>query len=127
MLIQHISRGAHIVEMDRVSMALQAVQQHGMPSLIAMNLKLPDNTDTEGVATLQKHFPDAHLIVLSGALAAEYEVPCIEAGADVYIQKSVGATQISSVLRLFRQEDLDQLAEDTPTSARVAKHCPSKH
>jgi len=44
MLIHRISRGAHIVEMDRVSMALQAVQEHGMPSLIAMDLKLPDNT-----------------------------------------------------------------------------------
>ena len=42
MLIHRISRGAHIFEMDRVSMALQAVQEHGMPSLIAMDLKLPD-------------------------------------------------------------------------------------
>ena len=42
MLIHRISRSAHIVEMDRVSMALQAVQEHGVRSLIAMNLKLPD-------------------------------------------------------------------------------------
>lgn len=42
MLIHRISRGAHIVEMDQVSMALQAVQEHGLPSLIAMDLKLPD-------------------------------------------------------------------------------------
>ena len=54
MLIHRISRGAHIVEMDRVSMALQAVQQHGMPSLIAMDLKLPDNTGAKGVARLKK-------------------------------------------------------------------------
>ena len=121
MLIHRISRGAHIVEMDRVSMALQAVQAHGLPSLIAMDLKLPDNTGAEGVATLKKHFPDAHLIVLSGAPAAEYEVPCIEAGADVYIQKSAGATEISSVLRLFLQEDLEPLAEDTPTPTPVEK------
>ena len=63
-----------------------------MPSLIAMDLKLPDNMGAEGAATLKKHFPNAHLIVLSGAPAAELEVPCIEADADVYIQKSAGAT-----------------------------------
>ena len=46
MLIHRISRGAHIVEIDRVSMVLQAVQEHGMPSLIAMDLKLPDKCCT---------------------------------------------------------------------------------
>ena len=55
MLIHRISSGAHIVEMDRVSMALQAVQQHGMPSLIAMDLKLPDNTGAKGVTRLKKN------------------------------------------------------------------------
>jgi len=68
-----------------------------------------------------------HLIVLSRALAAEHEVPCIGVGAYVYIQKSASATEIPSVLRLFVQKDLDPLVEDTPTSAPVAKHCSSKH
>ena len=58
-----------------------------MQGLITLDLKLPDSTGAEGAATLKKHFPDAHLIVLSGAPAAELEVPCIEAdaNADVYI------------------------------------------
>ena len=37
-----------------------------MPNLIAMDLQLPDNTGAKVVATLKKHFPDTHLIVLSG-------------------------------------------------------------
>ena len=121
MLIHRISHGAHIVEMDRVSMALQAVRAHGVQGLTAMDLKLPDNTGAKGVAMLKKYFPDAHLIVLSGAPAAECEVPCSKASADVYIRKSAGATEISSVLRLFLQEDLVPLAEDTPTSAPADK------
>lgn len=38
MLMHRISRGAHIVETNRVSMALQAMQAHCMPSLIAMDM-----------------------------------------------------------------------------------------
>ena len=121
MLIHRISRGAHIVEMDRISMVAQAVQEHGVPSLISMDLTLPDNTGPEGVATLKKRFPQAHLIVLSGAPAKDFEEPCIEAGADVYIQKSAGATEISSVLRLFLHEDLEPLAGDPTTSAPTEK------
>ena len=121
MLIHRISRGAHIVEMDRISMVSQAVRDHGVPSLISMDLKLPDNTGAEGVAALKKRFPDVHLVVLSGAPAQEYEEPCIESGADVYIQKSAGATEISSVLRLFLQEDLEPLSGETSTSAPTEK------
>ena len=121
MLIHRISRDAHIIEMDRISMVTQAVQEHGVPSLISMDLKLVDNTGPEGVVALKHRFPEAHLIVLSGAPAKDFEVPCIEAGADVYIQKSAGATEISSVLRLFLHEDLEPLAGETHTAAPTEK------
>ena len=42
--MHRLSRGAHIVEINRVSMALQAVQDHGMPSQAIVNtanLKAP--------------------------------------------------------------------------------------
>lgn len=120
-LIQRISRGASVIEMDRISMVEQAVQEHGVPSLISMDLKLPDSSDAQGVAQLKKRFPDTHLIVLSGAPAKDHEELCIEAGADVYIQKSAGTTEISSVLRLFLQDDLESLAGEAITAAPSEK------
>ena len=36
--MHRISRGAHIVKTNRVRMALQAMQAHCMPSLIAMDM-----------------------------------------------------------------------------------------
>ena len=120
-LIHRISRGANIIEMDRISMVEQALQEHGAPSLISMDLKLPDNSDAKGVAELKKLLPDAHLIVLSGAPAKDYEELCIEAGADVYIQKSAGATEISSVLRLFLNNEIEPHAGNSITSAPTEK------
>lgn len=120
-LIHRIHRAAHIVEMDRVSMVAKAVQEHGVPSLVSMDLPLHDNATAESVALVRKQFPEAHLIVLTGAPADQYEEACIEAGADVFIQKSAGATEIASVLRLFLQNDLEPLAGEVTTSAPTEK------
>lgn len=66
---------------------------------------------------LKQQFPQAHLVVVSAALAKEFREACIDAGADVYIQKSANATEISSVLRLFLQQNLDPATSDEPTAA----------
>jgi DNA-binding NarL/FixJ family response regulator len=60
-----------------------------------------------GVRELKLQFPDVPLIVLSAAAAQDYEDLSIEAGADAYVQKSAGATEISNVLRVFLSEELD--------------------
>lgn len=120
-LIHRIHSGATVVEMDQVSAAAQAAQEHGVPSLISMDLQLADHAGAQGVAELKKRFPDAHLMVLSGAAAKDYEELCIEAGADVYLQKSAGANEVSSVLRLFLQESLAPQIGETPMSAPTEK------
>jgi DNA-binding NarL/FixJ family response regulator len=121
MLIHRITRDANVVEMDRLSMVTQAMTEQGVPSLICMDLKLPDNSDAQGVVALKKRFPQTHLIVLSGVSAADYEELCIDAGADVFIQKSAGATEISSVLRLFLHNDLEPMAGGTAASIPIEK------
>jgi DNA-binding NarL/FixJ family response regulator len=47
------------------------------------------------------------LVVLSAASSLDYEDLSIEAGADAYVQKSAGATEISNALRVFLVEDPD--------------------
>lgn len=107
MLIRRLSSQASVTELDRLSAVLPAVQQHGVPELICLDLKLPDTSDVSGVRELKQQFPDVPLIVLSAAPAEEYEDLAIEAGADAYIQKSAGATEISNVLRVFLCGELE--------------------
>lgn len=107
MLIRRLSSQASVTELDRLSAVLPAVQQHGAPELICLDLKLPDTSDVSGVRELKQQFPDVPLIVLSAAPAEEYEELAIEAGADAYIQKSAGATEISNVLRVFLSGELE--------------------
>ena len=120
-LIYRIQPSANIIQLDRLAAINAAAREHGAPSLISLDLKLPDNIGVSAVVQLKQLFPEVHLVVLSAAPAKDFEEACIDAGAEVYIQKSAGATEISSVLQLFLQQDLDPATSDTPTAASTEK------
>jgi DNA-binding NarL/FixJ family response regulator len=84
-----------------------AIEKHGIPELICLDLKLPDTHGVSGVRELKLLYPDIPLVVLSAASALDYEDLSIEAGADAFVQKSAGATEISNALRVFLVEDPD--------------------
>ena len=120
MLIRRLSSKAVVTELDRLAAVLPAVQAHGVPELICLDLKLPDTNGVSGVRELKQHFPDVPLVVLSAASAQDYEDLSIEAGADAYIQKSAGAAEISNMLRVFLTDELqlDSLAPTEKLSKR---------
>ena len=114
MLIRRLNSKANIVELDRVAAVTPAIEKHGTPELICLDLKLPDTHGVSGVRELKLHYPDVPLVVLSAAPALDYEDLSIEAGADAYIQKSAGATEITNSLRLFLVDDPDAEAGSVP-------------
>lgn len=120
-LIYRIQPSADVIQLNRLSLVVAAVREHGEPSLITLDLKLPDNVGIAAVVQLKQQLSQAHVVVLSAAPAKDFEEACIDAGADVYIQKSAGATEISSVLKLFLQQDLDPATCDVPTTAVTEK------
>ncbi|HVZ45979.1 MAG TPA: response regulator transcription factor [Ramlibacter sp.] len=120
MLLRRLRPGANIVELDRIGGVESAVKQHGAPDLICLDLKLPDTTGTSGVVELKKRFPDTPLAVLSASPAADAEEVCVEAGADIYIEKSSGAQEIGNALRALLSAD-GQFEELTPTDNKLSK------
>lgn len=107
MLIRRLSAKAVVTELDKLGAVAQAVTEHGIPELICLDLKLPDTNGVSGVRELKQLFPQVPLIVLSAAPAQDYEDLAMEAGADAYIQKSAGATEIGNTLRVFLTDELD--------------------
>ena len=120
-LIYRIQPSADVIQLNRLALVLAAVREYGEPSLITLDLTLSDNVGIAAVAQLKQQLPQTHVVVLSAAPAKDFEEACIDAGADVYIQKSAGATEISSVLKLFLQQDLDPATCDLPTAAVTEK------
>jgi DNA-binding NarL/FixJ family response regulator len=120
MLLRRMRPGANVVELDRLGGIEAAVKQHGDPDLITLDLKLPDTTGASGVHELKKRFPETPLAVLSASPASDAEEQCIEAGADIYIEKSSGAQEIGNALRALLSAD-GQFEELAPTDNKLSK------
>lgn len=120
MLMRRIRPGANVVELDRIGGIEAAVKQHGDPDLITLDLKLPDTIGASGVHELKKRFPETPLAVLSASPASDAEEQCIEAGADIYIEKSSGGMEIGNALRALLSAD-GQFEELAPTDNKLSK------
>jgi DNA-binding NarL/FixJ family response regulator len=120
MLMRRLRPGANVVELDRMGGLDAAVRQHGTPDLICLDLKLPDTTGTSGVHEVKNLFPNTPLAVLSASPAADCEEVCIDAGADIYIEKSSGAGEIGNALRALLAAD-GQFEELAPTDNKLSK------
>jgi DNA-binding NarL/FixJ family response regulator len=120
MLLRRLRPGANVVELDRVAGVEAAVAQHGVPELICLDLKLPDTPGTSGVQELKGRYPETPLAVLSASPAADCEESCIDAGADIYIEKSSGAQEIGSAIRALINAD-GGFEELTPADSKLSK------
>ena len=120
MLLRRLRPGANVVELDRVGGIEEAVQVHGVPELICLDLKLPDTNGTSGVQDLKRRYPETPLAVLSASPAADAEEQCIEAGADIYIEKSSGAGEIGNAIRALINAD-GGFEELTPADSKLSK------
>jgi DNA-binding NarL/FixJ family response regulator len=120
MLLRRMRPGANVVELDRMGGLDGAVRQHGTPDLICLDLKLPDTTGTSGVHEVKNLFPETPLAVISASASTDAEEVCIEAGADIYIEKSSGAGEIGNALRALLSVD-GQFEELAPTDNKLSK------
>ncbi len=120
MLMRRLRPGANVVELERMGGLDAAVRQHGTPDLICLDLKLPDTTGTSGVHEIKNLFPNTPLAVLSASPASDCEEVCIDAGADIYIEKSSGAGEIGNALRALLSAD-GQFEELAPTDNKLSK------
>jgi DNA-binding NarL/FixJ family response regulator len=114
MLIRRLNNKAAIVELDRLAAINPAVEQHGIPDVICLDLKLPDTHGVSGVRELRQQFPEVPIVVLSAAPAQDYQELSLEAGADIYIEKSAGATEISRILKTFLDDSADPESSAEP-------------
>ena len=105
-LIRRLSPSTSVIELDRIDVVAQAVQQHGEPALICLDLILQDAHGVSGIRELKLLYPKVPMVVLTASSASDYKDISLEAGADAFIEKSAGATEIGNVLRLFLSAEL---------------------
>lgn len=120
MVLRRLRPGAGIIELDRLDKLADAVKEHGAPELFCLDLKLPDATGCSGVSAVKHIYPSIPIAVYSASPAIDMEEDCIEAGADIYIEKSASANDLTAALRglLVADADADELADTNKLSKR---------
>ncbi|MBO9513622.1 MAG: response regulator transcription factor [Variovorax sp.] len=119
MVLRRVRPAANIVELDRLSRLPGAITKHGAPTLFCLDLNLPDATGCDGVISLKGEFSDVPLAVYSASPAEDMEQLCLASGADVYIDKATGSSQLADSLRALLSEEID--TDDTPANAAAGK------
>jgi DNA-binding NarL/FixJ family response regulator len=124
MLLRRVRPGSEVVELSQLSELERAVANKGEPELVCLDLKLPDAVGVSGVKHVKCLFPEIPLAVISATPAADAEEWCRDAGADVYIEKSAGASEIATALRtmLLSDSQFGELEEgEAPVDTKLSK------
>jgi DNA-binding NarL/FixJ family response regulator len=123
MLVHRVKPGLKIIPIPKLNVVESTVEKNGAAELFCLDLQLPDTLGMSGVQLLKAKFPDVPLAVVTSSSASEFEERCLEAGADVFIEKSNSPTQIIAALRslLITEEDADDEAPSTAGPTKLSK------
>jgi DNA-binding NarL/FixJ family response regulator len=122
MVLRRLRPAETIVELERLDKLPAAVKQHGAPDLFCLDLKLPDVNGVSGVVSVKQTYPDVPIAVYSASPAADMEEACIEAGADIYIEKSAGSGELAAALRgLLMADSEGEEPVATAASGKLSK------
>jgi DNA-binding NarL/FixJ family response regulator len=105
MLFRRIAPEATIVEFERLGPVIAKAQELGIPDFLCLDLKLPDTHGVSGVREMRAAFAHVPIVVLSASPAADFEDLSLDAGADLYLEKSSGATHLTQSLRALVSPD----------------------
>lgn len=114
MLLRRMRPASKVVELEKFSELQAAIIKNGEPELFVLDLLLPGVKGTTAVKDIKTMYPNVPLAVISSMPAGEAEETCIEAGADIYMEKSSDPNEISSAIHgLFAAGE----TADEPSSA----------
>ena len=105
MLLRRMRSAAKVVELEKFSELQAAIIKNGEPELFVLDLLLPGVKGTSAVSEVKKMYGEVPLVVISSMPAGEAEETCIEAGADLYIEKSTPAAVITAAIQVLFAAD----------------------
>ncbi|MEN9832259.1 MAG: Transcriptional regulatory protein DegU [Pseudomonadota bacterium] len=117
MLVQRVRPGLKVVSVAKLSSLEATVDRQGTPELICLDLKLPDTLGLSGVHAVKAKFPDVPLVVVTGSEASECEAACLEAGANLFLEKASPPNTIIEGLRTFLPSHKEEAAAEGTVAA----------
>jgi DNA-binding NarL/FixJ family response regulator len=112
MMLRRVRPAAKVIELEKFSELQASIIKNGAPELFVLDLLLPGVKGTSAVTEIKSMYAEV-------PLAGEAEETCIEAGADIYLEKSAPSNEISAAIQgLFAA---DQSADEETVAAGDTK------
>ena len=106
MLLRRLRPASKVVELEKFSELQAALIKNGEPELFVLDLLLPGVKGATAISDVKKMYPEIPLVVLSAMPSGEARDACLEAGADLYIEKSTDTGEISQAIHdIMKTED----------------------
>jgi len=112
MLLRRLRPASKVVELEKFSELQAALIKNGEPELFVLDLLLPGVKGATAISHVKKMYPEIALVVLSAMPSGEARDACLEAGADLYIEKSTDTAEISAAIQdIMKSDDVEDDAE----------------
>lgn len=105
MLLRRLRPASKVVELEKFSELQAALIKNGEPELFVLDLLLPGVKGATAISDVKKMYPEIPLVVLSAMPSGEARDTCLEAGADLYIEKSTDTSEISAAIQDIMKSD----------------------
>ena len=112
MLLRRLRPASKVVELEKFSELQAALIKNGEPELFILDLLLPGVKGATAISDVKKMYPEVPLVVLSAMPSGEARDACLEAGADLYIEKSTDTAEISAAIQDILKSDKDEVDAD---------------
>jgi len=112
MLLRRLRPSSKVVELEKFSELQAALIKNGEPELFVLDLLLPGVKGATAISDVKKMYPEVPLVVLSAMPSGEARDACLEAGADLYIEKSTDTAEISAAIQDILKSDSDEVDAD---------------
>ena len=112
MLLRRLRPASKVVELEKFSELQAALIKNGEPELFVLDLLLPGVKGATAISDVKKMYPEIPLVVLSAMPSGEARDACLEAGADLYIEKSTDTAEISQAIHDIMKSDDDEADAD---------------
>jgi DNA-binding NarL/FixJ family response regulator len=121
MLLRRIHPASKVVELDRYSELQAALIKNGEPELFILDLLLPGIKGASAIAEIKGMYPTAPLVVFSAMPAGEAKEACLEAGANLYLEKTSSSNDISNAIQDLLHVDDEEGDEGVPATSGDTK------
>jgi DNA-binding NarL/FixJ family response regulator len=123
MLVHRVRPGLKVVSVPKLNVLDSTVERQGIPELFCLDLKLPDTLGLSGLHSIKAKYPNIPLVIVTGSEASDYEAACLEAGADLFLEKASNPNVIIEGLRslLPADEAVDTADAAAPVPTKLSK------